>query len=354
MKIIQIPLRIKKQYLRHKIGAYLRNLKGDFIRGDADFAKQLAETGYHISLQQHPSILFPQGQTHNNDQNPSHNRNTLLKLRELIKANSFNDKKDRLVFWKLGMPGYYVYDIRRMLADSGRPYHPYTITPADLSKEHIAVYTALTGKHDYLHEILYRQPGIDYILFTNNRNIKSSTWQVHYVDSPLSDLLLSRAIKMLPHQYLDHKYTATVYVDANAYLYGDISQLISALADGTTLALTRHTTAHTVADELEECIQTKGIDRQAAQQQYARYRTQGFNDDMGLAECGIIARRNGDPNLDRLMAMWYEEFCNGIHRDQISLLPCIHKSQFKNYKILDGSVWHNQYCSIFGEHTISQ
>ena len=47
----------------------------------------------------------------------------------------------------------------------------------------ICVYTCITGDYDNLHEIKKKEKDIDYYLFTNNKNIKSKTWKVIYIEN---------------------------------------------------------------------------------------------------------------------------------------------------------------------------
>ena len=298
----------------------------------------------------HPAILFTEQEGHFRNRRCVNAKAKLIGLKKLVKQGSFQDAKDRKILYDIGINQYFVQDISRMLADCGRHYIPYNIPQKDLSEEKIVVYTVLTGDYDMVHEILFKQPGVDYLLFTNNKNVTSSTWRVRLVDSSLDDVILSREIKMLPDKYLDKQYTASIYVDANAFIYGDIANLVSTLNSSTTFAVSRHVNTNSVKEEIEVCIRTKGINRTKAEEQYARYCAEGFRDDFGLAECNILIRRCNDIELQALMELWFDEFCNGIHRDQISLLPCIIKKKFIRYIFLEGSSWHNQYCIIFGGH----
>ena len=324
-----------------------------FLLGGEKWANLLKECGYHICLQMHPAILFTEQEGHFRNRRCVNAKAKLIGLKKLVKQGSFQDAKDRKILYDIGINQFFVQDISRMLADCGMPYIPYNIPVKDLSNEKIAVYTVLTGDYDVVHELLYKQPGVDYYLFTNNKNLVSSTWEIQYVKSALDDATLSREIKMLPDKYLGKQYTASVYVDANAYIYGDIANLASALNDRTTFAVSRHVNTNSVKDEIEVCIRTKGINRNQAEAQYERYCAEGFKDDLGLAECGILIRRSEDSELRTLMELWFKEFCEGIHRDQICLPPCIQKMKFDKYTLMDGSLWHNQFCIIFGDHKIN-
>ena len=343
-------IHLKKDYRRCLIKLCLVSLQFSFAIEDGRLKQLLKECGFHLCLQMHPSILFFSSKGTKCNQTCKKMRERLLLLRRLIEQGTFFDNKDRKMLRDVGVNSYFVNDISRMLANSGKPFVPYCLPQRDLLDEKIVVYSVLTGNYDKVHEILYKQQGVEYVLFTNNRTLTSTTWDVRYLDNVSDDLLLSRKVKMLPHKFLDKAYSASVYIDANAYIFGEISTLVSFLDEGTVFAVTRHSNTDSVKEELDVCVRTKGVNPKDAEKQYERYRKEGFKDDMGLAECGILVRRNNDLGLQALMELWFKEFCEGIRRDQISLLPCIKKMSFKRFKLLQGSVWHNQFCIIHGEH----
>jgi hypothetical protein len=194
-----------------------------------------------------------------------------------------------------------------------------------------------------MYELLYKEEGVDYLFFTNNPAIHSQTWQVIQVQSDLNDVLLSREIKMLPHKYLGDKYETSIYMDDNAVIYGEITELTRYLGEGKTFAVSRHSRRKRVKEEIDACVKWRGTDRAAAEQQYEKYLQDGFKDDKPLLECGLLVRKHSDENLQKLMEAWFEEFKNGVPRDQLSLLPCMQKLDFDNYAVMDGSVWHNQF-----------
>lgn len=349
-KIVHVLGHPGRDIQRLKIKQCLKKLHFFFSAEKEGSAELLRECGYHISLQLHPSILFSYKVDRKREVSFNKTRKQLVCLRELIIKAPFYDAKYKKMLRAQGVAPYFLHDMSRMLARCGSPYVPYDIPERDISNEKTVVYTALTGNCDRVHEILYKQPGVDYILFTNNSKLKSKTWEVRYVESILDDVLLSREIKMLPDKFFGGQYTSSVYVDANAYIYGDITNLVGVLNDKITFAVTRHSSTDSVKKELDDCVRTKGVDSRKAQAQYEKYCGEGFKDDVGLAECGILVRRSNDAELRVLMEMWFEEFCNGVHRDQISLLPCIQRLKFDKYRIIEGSVWHNQFCIILGDH----
>ena len=230
--------------------------------------------------------------------------------------------------------------------ESYSPIWPYCIPNAPKPMGKIVVYTVLTGSYDNVNEVLYKEDGVDYLLFTNNPTLTSTTWKIIMIKSSLDSLLLSREIKMLPHKFLRDEYDFSIYIDANAVIYGEITELTRYLWGNKSLAVSQHSERKSIKEEIEACVTLKGIDRAEAEKQYEKYLRNGFKDDKPLLECGILVRRHKDEKLQELMKAWFEEFNNGVKRDQLSLLPCIDKLSFMDYVVMDGSVWHNQFNRI--------
>lgn len=77
----------------------------------------------------------------------------------------------------------------------------------------ICVYTCITGNYDKVNEIKLKEPDIDYYLFTNNKKIKSKTWDVIYINSDtLDDAKLSREIKIIGHDIIRNGYDISVWM----------------------------------------------------------------------------------------------------------------------------------------------
>ena len=92
-------------------------------------------------------------------------------------------------------------------------------------------------------------PGADYFLFTNNLAIKDvGVWKVVHIPSlnigsrseKENNILLSRKVKMLAHEYLPQGYDVSVYVDADMLLKESFSELLDTMADNRLMAACRH------------------------------------------------------------------------------------------------------------------
>lgn len=322
----------------------LRISRGSFLKEDSRLKSYLEKNGFHVSLCTHPSILFKQ-RKHCISILPN------LVIRLLCSFLRHNYCVLTAKRWHpftafIGISDYFVNHLEFIVYNDGDYYKRYDVPNHKISGK-IVVYTALTGEYDDVHELIYKNPNVDYLLFTNNPNVISKTWEVHYVDSTLGNVLLSREIKMRPHKYVKD-YDYSVYVDANAFIYGDIAQLTTLLSNKNTFVVTKHRVNKSIKEEIEACVKYKGVSQEVANNQYHSYLQSGFNDDLGLGECGILVRQHNESALISLMERWWIEFQNGIKRDQLSLMACIYLEQFKTYSLIDGCVFHNQYCLIGG------
>ena len=223
------------------------------------------------------------------------------------------------------------------------------ILPSNAQKpqRRIVVFTVLTGDYDNIKDPLYVTPDVDYLLFTN-RDINCKVWKTIRVENKgLTDLLLSRRIKMLPQEYLPEGYDFSIYVDANVIIFGDITMLTTKLNDYCHFAVTAHSVRDSVKDELDELVRLGKVKEEIANSVYARYWAEGFKDDLGLAECTVLVRRCNNDGLNSFMQSWWEEFStNGLFRDQPSLMYCLAKDAYQDYELMDGHVMNNQFCTV--------
>lgn len=322
----------------------LRSTKSLFVSESVVLCAVLKEFDFHEALFTHPSIIY--AQRNNEFGKARFLRHKIVILKKCIKIGLLKDKKGHGLLQELGVQPYFGNGVEFWFEESHSPMKAYHLPKVEKPNGRLAVYSALTGSYDDVHEILYKEEGVDYLLFTNNPSLKSKTWQVIFVESELDNVLLSREIKMLPHKYLDEAYDMSIYIDANAVIYGELSELTKYLGDGKSFAVSQHSIRKSVKEEIEACVKLRGTDPIEAKRQYERYLQEGFQDNHPLLECGLLVRNHKDSKLQELMESWYYEFKNGVKRDQLSLLPCINRMKFEDYVVMDGSVWHNQFNRI--------
>ena len=312
----------------------------------------LRECGFHEAFALNPQIIF-QGRGLGIKLFPRKLSRVCSIIVHYLKTDLWKDAKMARQWRRIvGIAEPLIDNMHLLLASFGtcgyNDYMEYVLSPGVQKPQgRIVVYTVLTGDYDHIKDPLYVSPGIDYLLFTN-RDTKCKVWKTIKVENEgLTDLLLSRRIKMLPQEYLPAEYDFSVYVDANVIIFGDITMLTTKLNSHCHFAVTAHSVRDSVKDELDELVRLGKVKEEIADSVYARYRAEGFKDDLGLAECTVLVRRCNNECLDSFMRTWWEEFStNGLYRDQPSLMYCLSNEGYKDYELMEGHVMNNQFCTV--------
>ena len=219
-----------------------------------------------------------------------------------------------------------------------------------------AIFTVLTGNYDTIKQPLVVMEGVEYVLFTNNPEIKDSgVWKVVQIPSEQwqgrtereNNILLSRKVKMLPHKYLPKECEQSIYVDADMLINEPLMRLLKDLHEDTLFAACRHSYCGSVREEIEDLVAKGMVDTTQIENQWQRYVEWGFEDDLGISENGLLIRRHRDARVIQLMELWWEEYQNGCLRDQISLMPCMYKEDFVPYfQFIEMDIRNNNFVEV--------
>ena len=219
-----------------------------------------------------------------------------------------------------------------------------------------ALYTVITGNYDTIKQPQVLTPGADYFLFTNNPHIKEAgVWKVAHIPSlnivgrleKENNILLSRRVKMLAHEYLPQGYDVSVYVDADMLLKESFGELLDTMADNRLMAACRHSYCASVREEINDLINKGMVNGHQVEQQWQRYVEWGYKDTDGISENGLLIRRHHDARVIQLMELWWGEYQNGCLRDQVSLMPCIHRIGFMPYfQFIEENIRQNAYVDV--------
>ena len=143
-----------------------------------------------------------------------------------------------------------------------------------------ALYTVITGFYDSIKQPLVVEDGVDYYLFTNNPHINDAgVWKVVQIPSEEwsdrtereNNILLSRKVKMLPHQYLPQGYELSIYIDADMLIKRPLTELLEDLNKETLLAACRHGYFASVREEINDLINKGMVNVHQVEQQWQRY-----------------------------------------------------------------------------------
>lgn len=197
----------------------------------------------------------------------------------------------------------------------------------------LAVYTAIAGDYDDLIEPIYLNPDCDYICFTDNPRLQSTRWEIRPLPFvQISPRLKAKMPKLLPHLFLSD-YQASVWVDANIQIRGDIKQLADSVLKEKPMAVFSHPENRpSVYEEAMECIRRGKDDPQVIVKQMEWYAAQGLPA-KPIPACGILFRRHFDPAVVVAMEQWWLQVNQFSSRDQLSFAYVVEKCRLPLFVI---------------------
>jgi len=169
-------------------------------------------------------------------------------------------------------------------------------------------YTINIGNYDEIKPPRILSEGWEYILFSD-RFIDCPPWRCVITTKH------NREIKIKADDLFKN---LTLYVDGSIEIIGDLNQFCCEVPNW--YSAWKHPHRDSVTKEADAVIRLKGCDADQVHRQMRRYEADGFRDDMGLAACGVLLRDLSDSTVRHINKMWFEEFQNGVKRDQISFM----------------------------------
>lgn len=186
-------------------------------------------------------------------------------------------------------------------------------------KTAVVVYTVVTGGYDRLRPA---EGKATWVCFTDGSAEETTPWDLIKVPSCRTvdeRIRQARRIKLLPHLFLPpHK--VSVWLDANIELRVS-PQALTAFVERENVATFAYPDTYGHRDcayqEAAACIERGKDDRSRIEAQMSRYRKRRFPEHEGLAETGIVVRRD-TPRVRELSEAWWNEVKLGSRRDQLS------------------------------------
>lgn len=208
-----------------------------------------------------------------------------------------------------------------------------------LTKKDITVYTAMAGDFDHL-EDPQEDFTANYVSFTDQ---VSDVWEVRKpYDKFKNDRRNSRIQKLMPHLYLDTKYS--IYMDANIRLKVPAQKLVDEFLKDKDVAVFRHIGRDCVYNEAEACVALQKGDPNEIATQIRAYAAREYPRHAGMAECGMIVRRH-TPEIARMNEKWWAEYCRHSERDQLSFPIAF---DLEKVNLIESSVWRHPYFEVVG------
>ena len=218
--------------------------------------------------------------------------------------------------------------------------------------KNVVVYTAIFGGYDFLYEPEIIPDNVDYICFTDNKDMKSDIWDVRYVLPLYEDSTRNaRKYKLLVHRYLE-EYDISIWVDGNFLVRGDVNELIDKYLLDRNFACYDHKNCMLdprgcVYQEAEAILRFGEINMEKSpesgtlnykdnpkliQRQMERYIDMRYPRNNGLIVSGILFRKHNEKDVKITMEKWWEELKYGSKRDQLSFDYSAWKTDLKfNY-----------------------
>lgn len=192
----------------------------------------------------------------------------------------------------------------------------------------LTIYTAIFGGYDDLIE----QPQFEevkYICFTDNKKIKSDTWEVVYMPTIYGDPnRCAKFFKVLPHYLAPMRESEwSLWVDGNIKVMSNPLELID---EAHPYMLYDHMKTNDKRDciykEAEAIFYLGNIhpekkykdDPQLILKQMEKYKEKGMPADFGLVTTPIMLRKHYNSSVNEHNDFWWEEICNHSKRDQLS------------------------------------
>ena len=198
-----------------------------------------------------------------------------------------------------------------------------TVGPAPATAEkptshgRVCVYTCCFGQYDYLPPILSPTSHVDFLYFSD-ADFNSRQWARKKCELIFSDPKLSaNYYKILPHKTLSD-YDASIYIDANTLLFGNIDRFIQRWLTNHAFVAWRHPRRQDLYQEAEAILAQFRHAPEPVIEQIESYRAEGMGNGTGLVENSFLWRRHREPHLNRFMDDWWAEVSKFSKRDQLA------------------------------------
>lgn len=212
----------------------------------------------------------------------------------------------------------------------------------------LAVYTAILGGRDAFNHPTPIRDGWDFHLYTDEEQPWSPTAFVHRVTVPptADPRRASRKFKQLPHVCLP-EYDATLWLDGSMRLKtGNLRPFVERYLRDRSIAVFPHRYCKCAYAAAREVCEAGIVDLDTCVAQMERYRAAGYPENHGMAECGIILRRNC-PDANAFNELWFSEVREGSKRDQLSF-DYVSWALGIPYALMEGDVMNNELCEFVG------
>lgn len=164
-------------------------------------------------------------------------------------------------------------------------------------------YTVLTyifNGYENVHEVARKDPDAEYILVTDDHNMKSSTWKI-VVDDSLSGLsVFDKCYQVRFHPFRYASTDTVVRIDGSIGIIGSLAPVVYAFEeDGFDRCLMIHPTRNTLPEEYAVWVRIRGYQKKQAERCMDMFRRLGYDFTYkGLFQGGFEIVRKNRVNLE--------------------------------------------------------
>jgi Protein of unknown function (DUF616) len=185
--------------------------------------------------------------------------------------------------------------------------------------DRVVVYTCITDGYDELLGPRILEPEVDYICFTDRLNTDPKGWTLREIPGQFSHpALANRYAKMHPH-VLFPQHQLSVYIDGYIQPVTGVADFARQAAARGDIAFFEHPFRRSIFEEATVCCVIGHDWHRRIARQMRSYAAEGFPAKHALFEGGIIVRRHHTPGSIAFMEAWWQAYCSGVRRDQLSL-----------------------------------
>ncbi|RYB96103.1 DUF616 domain-containing protein [Nocardioides glacieisoli] len=191
------------------------------------------------------------------------------------------------------------------------------------------VYTALfAGRESLIEAEVALNSRTDFICFTNDPSLTSSTWRVELVEPlfPMDPIRSARWIKTYGEESIWRDYDRSLWVDNTVVLKTDPRTVLDSLLEApqSDLALFEHSLRDRLIDEFSAVVEAGADDPARVNEQLIHYaETLPEVLDERALWTGLMARRHSK-RMMVAMSTWAAHVCRYSRRDQLSVNTALH------------------------------
>lgn len=191
------------------------------------------------------------------------------------------------------------------------------------------LYTVILGGYDVVPPLPRSLvSGVDCYLVTDDPDIEvpaGSAWIKRVVTDIKHPHKDQRRLKLLFHE-LFPDYETVIYVDGHIVLRHALQHILPLHRGGLTTVI--HPVRSCVYTEGEACTKLNKAPEKLIQQQMEAYMAEGIPRNLGMYQTGFMIRSN-TPEVRAFCEAWHLELTRFTHRDQLSIMPVVHRTGFR-------------------------